>query len=308
VVDAQRRPAKADIKQNNFADKKMHQTKVIKAFGKADRFSAEKLTRSLKRSGVSDEIITEVVQEITAQLQDGITTKQIYKQAFDLLKQYSKPHAARYKLKQAINDLGPSGFPFESFVAELLKYEGYTTQTGVIVEGHCVTHEIDVIAEKDDHHFMVECKFHNNPGIHSDVKVPLYIQSRFVDVAAKWKELPGQESRFHQAWLVTNTRFTGDALTYGTCMGIHLISWDYPEKFSLRDRITTSGLYPLTCLLSLTNQEKTLLLNRGTVLCKQLCRQPELLKLIGIRNEQRIQAILGEAEQVCMQFGHTAPH
>lgn len=286
----------------------MNKVKIIKAFGKAEEFSEQKLIRSLKRSGANHEVIENVVQEIIAHLKEGMTTKEIYKQAFGLLKQYSAPHAARYKLKQAINDLGPSGFPFELFVAELLKYEGYETKTGVIVEGHCVKHEIDVIAEKDESHFMVECKFHNGQGIHSDVKIPLYIQSRFLDVAAKWKEMPGHDTKFHQAWIITNTRFTDDAISYGICMGINLISWDYPSKFSLRDRINASGLHPLTCLTTLTGYEKKLLLERGIVLCRQLCPHPELLREIGIRNEQRIQKIIIEGQQVCMLFSQQYPH
>jgi len=270
----------------------MGNIKIIKAFGEADVFSEEKLRRSLQRSGIANNIVDEVVHEITPHIKEGMTTKEIYKQAFDLLKQYSKPHAARYRLKQAINALGPSGFPFEFFIAELLKYEGYITKTGVIVQGHCVKHEIDVVAEKNDQHFMIECKFHNGQGIHSDVKIPLYIQSRFQDVAA---------NRFQQAWLITNTRFTEDAVTYGSCMGINLVSWSYPAKYSLRERIDTSGLYPLTCLISLTSHEKSLLLNKGIVLCKQLCEQPQLLATVGIRNEQRIKNILSEGRQLCMQ-------
>ncbi len=283
---------------------KMSAVKIIKEFGQPEFFSQDKLRRSLKRIGANDEIIAEVVQEISSQLKEGMTTRQIYQQAFDLMKRYSAPHAARYKLKQAINELGPSGFPFELFVAELLKYEEYQTQTGIVVEGHCVKHEIDVIAEKREHHFMIECKFHNSQGIHCDVKVPLYIQSRFLDVERRWKEWPGHEKKFHQAWIVTNTRFTVDAISYGTCMGLHLISWDYPAKSSLRDRINASGMHPLTCLTNLTDQEKKLLLEMDIVLYKQLCQQPELLRNVGIQNEERINNVLSEGIEVCMQFGH----
>ena len=41
---------------------------------------------------------------------------------------------------------GPTGFPFEKLTAEILESMGYSTRTGVIVPGHCVKHEIDVIA------------------------------------------------------------------------------------------------------------------------------------------------------------------
>lgn len=285
----------------------MKAIKIIKAFGKAEPFSEDKLRRSLRRSGVGDERVSSIVQEISSQIKEGMTTRQIYRQAFSLLKQYSAPHAARYKLKQAINELGPSGFPFELFVAELLKFEGYMTQTGVIIQGHCVKHEIDVVAQKEEQHMMIECKFHNSQGLHSDVKIPLYIQSRFLDVERGWKELPGHEKKFHQAWIVTNTRFTEDAISYGTCMGIQLISWDYPSKFSLRDRINASGLHPLTCLTSLTSHEKKLLLDQGIVLCKQLCRQPDVLQHIGIRSGERTRHILKEGNQVCLQFSSNYP-
>jgi Holliday junction resolvase-like predicted endonuclease len=285
----------------------MKKMKIIKAAGNLQWFSEEKLKRSLKRSGAPDNVIADVVQEITSQLREGMTTRQIYRQAFSLLKQFAPPFAARYKLKQAIHQLGPSGFPFERFVAELLKFEGYHTQTGVIVEGHCVPHEIDVIAQKEEHHFMVECKFHQGQGVHSDVKIPLYIQSRFVDVERKWKAMPGHASKFHQAWIVTNTRFTRDAISYGTCMGMSLVSWSYPEKFSLRDRIENSGLHPLTCLTSLTSHEKKRLLDSGVVLCRQLCQQPALLDTIGIRSEVRTRQILTEGERLCLHSAQGRP-
>lgn len=280
------------VKTNNIT--------IIKAFGEMESFSEQKLRRSLKRSGADEDVITSVVNEVISHLKDGMSTEEIYKQAFDLLKQYSPPNAARYSLKQAINNLGPSGFPFELYVAELFRYEGYDVQTGVIEQGHCVKHEIDVIAHKGNFHFLVECKFHHSQGIHSDVKIPLYIQSRFVDVATVWKLLPAHESKVYQAWLVTNTRFTDDAITYGTCMGINLISWAYPQGKSLRDWVNKSGFHPLTCLTTLTAHEKQSLLEKRIVLCKDIANNPFLLHDAGIKNQLRIERVSQEAKQVCL--------
>ncbi len=67
-------------------------------------------------------------------------------------------------------ELGDTGYPFEKFVAALLRSEGYETKVGVIVQGHCVTHEVDVVAENDRHHYMCECKFHNSQGRFCNVK------------------------------------------------------------------------------------------------------------------------------------------
>jgi len=282
----------------------MKNIKIVKAFGQTELFSEEKLRRSLKRSGADEHIIASVADEVVSHLRDGMKTKEIYKQAFDLLKQYSPPHAARYRLKQAINDLGPSGFPFELYIAELFKFEGYEVQTGVITEGHCVKHEIDVIAQKGNSHVLIECKFHNNQGTHSDVKIPLYIQSRFLDVAAVWKLLPAHESKIHQAWLVTNTRFTDDAITYGNCMKINLTSWNYPQGKSLRDWVNKSALHPLTCLTTLTTHEKQSLLQKRIVLCRDIIDNSSILYGAGIKNQTRIEQIFHEVKQVCDQTGN----
>jgi hypothetical protein len=290
----------AHVQFTNSLAGSMNNIKIVKAFGEKELFSEQKLRRSLKRSGAEEHVITSVVDEIGSHIKDGMHTKEIYKQAFDLLRQYSPPHAARYKLKQAINDLGPSGFPFELYIAELFKREGYDVQTGILFEGRCVKHEIDVVAQREKDHFLIECKFHNSQGIHCDVKIPLYIQSRFLDVTAKWKLLPTHESKNHQAWLVTNTRFTDDAITYGNCMGITLNSWNYPSEKSLREWVNKSGLHPLTCLTTLTGREKQYLLEQKNVLCKDIINHPFILKGAGIKNQSRIDHILNEAKKVCL--------
>ena len=131
-------------------------------------------------------------------------------------------------------------------------------------------HEVDVEAEKEDKHFMIECKFHSDQARKCDVKIPLYIHSRFEDIRQQWAKQPGHHQRFHQGWLVTNTRFTTDAIEYGTCVGLNLISWDYPKHGSLKERIDVSGLYPLTCLTTLTRREKQALLDQDVVLARDL--------------------------------------
>jgi hypothetical protein len=218
--------------------------------------------------------------------------------AMSKLKSRSKPMAARFHLKQAIMELGPSGFPFENFIAALLKEQGYAVQIGVTVQGKCVKHEVDVIAEKDNQHFMIECKYHNQPGNVTNVKIPLYIHSRFRDVEEQWKQIPGHSMKFHQGWVVTNTRLTTDAVQYGSCAGLHLWSWDYPYGKGLKDIIDETGLYPLTCLTTLSVHEKNELLNRHIVMCKELCHNPQLLSQIGIKGD-RADRIIREGNELC---------
>lgn len=273
---------------------------ITKASGEQAVFKPEKLTRSLRRAGAKEEVISQILDSVRSQLYDGMTTKKIYQIAFGLLKKASKTIASKYKLKDAIFELGPDGFAFEIFISELLKHQGYDVQLGKIVSGHCVAHEIDVIAAREEHHFMVECKFHHNKGIFCNVKVPLYIQSRFKDVEQKWLQLAGHETKFHQAWVVTNTRFTKDAIQYGTCAGLHLLSWDYPSGNGLREQIDRLRLYPVTCLTSLNLSEKQKLVEHQIILCKLLSKRVNVLAKMGI-DDARIPLILKEAESLCIE-------
>lgn len=273
---------------------------ITKASGELLPFSPEKLRNSLIRSGAAPGIADEIQKEISSRLYTGVSTKKIYRWAFSLLRERSNRLAGKYHLKKAIMELGPEGFAFEKFVGEILKNDNYSIQIGQIVHGLCVDHEIDVIAEKGEHHFMIECKFHNQPGTVSDVKVPLYIQARFKDVEAAWLQVPGHGSKFHQGWVVTNTRFTSDAIKYGTCAGLKLIGWDHPNGGSLRHRIDDSGLYPVTCLNSLTREEKQALLSQGIVLSRDLCSNKNVLLKAGVKASKIIK-VQEEALLLCQQ-------
>ena len=274
---------------------------IIKASGEKAPFNKGKLKQSLLRSGATNEQADEITNKVIEMLVEGMSTRKIYKTAFRLLRNYSRQAAARYKLKQAIMELGPSGFPFEQFVGELLKHKGYKTQVGIIVKGHCVNHEIDVIAEKVEHHFMIECKFHNRQGYVCDVKIPLYIQSRFLDVERQWKQLAGHAEKFHQGWVVTNTRFSDDASKYGRCMNMNLVGWDYPKNNGLKDWIDGSGLHPVTCLTTLTQKEKQQLLDRKIVLCKTMHHNQSVLQNIGIHSP-RLEKVMEECSALCEEF------
>ena len=272
--------------------------RIVKASGESEIFSAEKLKNSLEKAGASQVQIERIITEISDCLYEGMSTKKIYRIAFNMLKESSRHLAAKYHLKQAIMELGPSGYPFEKYVGEILSYQGYKTRIGEIVQGKCVSHEIDVIAELDHLHFMIECKYHNQLGTFSDVKIPLYIQARFKDVESQWVKLPGHGTKFHQGWVVTNTRFSSDAIQFGNCSGLKLLGWDYPLKGSLKDLIDTLGLYPITCLTTLTKIEKQYLLDKSIVLCQEISDNEKYLVQAGIK-QARIKTILNEVSQLC---------
>ncbi|RXP54811.1 ATPase [Lutibacter sp. HS1-25] len=276
----------------------MSNIQILKDNGELANFERAKLIASLSKSGASDSVVEKIVTEIEFLLFNGITTKEIYKKAFEKLKNHARPTAARYNLKKGILEFGPTGFPFEIFVGELLKQQGYSVKIGVITQGFCVQHELDVVAEKDNNHFMIECKFHSSFNTKCSVKIPLYIQSRFLDIEKQWVKQEGHGHKFHQGWVVNNTRFSEDAIQYAECMGLKLLGWDYPKNGSLKDIISTSGLYPITCLNTLKKSEKQALLNKNIVLCKQLCIETSLLDEIQIPALKQ-NKILKEARALC---------
>ena len=271
---------------------------ITKASGEKVPFDVSRLRRSLERSKAEPKAVDEVIDTISALLYEGMATKEIYRKAFGLLKKQSRSAAARYKLKSAIMELGPAGFAFEKFVAALLKADGYSTQTGQIVPGKCVKHEVDVIAQRANVQCMVECKFHSTKGKNSDVKIPLYIRSRFVDVSEAWNHDPQFEGLEFEGWVVTNTRFTSDAEQYGGCVGLKLISWDAPKGNSIKERIDRSGLHPVTSLTSITLSEKKTLLDMDIVLCSELTKAPQLLSKIGLA-KKRSNRVMNEVNQLC---------
>ncbi|RRQ50652.1 ATPase [Maribacter algicola] len=271
---------------------------VQKSSGERVQFSMDKLRSSLKHSGADHELVEDIVMKVRDEIYPGITTNEIYNRAYALLKKRKSVFASKYKLKKAIYELGPTGFPFERFVAAILKYSGYQVEVGVFLEGHCVTHEIDVLAEKNENTTIIECKFHNDKGLNCNVKIPLYIHSRYNDIKEHWVKGKRAKSTLEKGWVVTNTRFTQDAIRYGVCANLHLLSWDYPKNEGLKDRIDRLGLYPITVSTLLSNREKQFLLSRDVVLCRQLKKDKFFLDHLGISTNRKAK-ILDEIGQLC---------
>jgi len=273
---------------------------VKKYSGELVQFDESKLHFSLKRSGADEAVIQKIIKRVKEDLTEGKPTQKIYSEAFKVLKRLSRASAARYNLKQSIMKLGPSGFPFEKYIAEIFKYQDFKVKTNLTFNGKCVTHEVDVLAEKNNMVFVTECKFHNRQGVKSDVKVALYFKSRVIDIANGNQHLPEFKGKEIVGILATNTRFTLDAIAYCKCENIQLISWDYPQNSSLKDRIEISGLYPVTCLTSLKKREKQILLDEGIVLGKTLKEKPELLNQFKF-TKFRKKNIKQELDELCFQ-------
>jgi hypothetical protein len=273
---------------------------VTKSNGQRELFEEGKLIESLKAAGGSNDAVDEIVKRVEGEMQDGMSTAVIYSHAFNYLRASNLPHAAaRYSLRRALADLGPNGYPFEKFVAEIFKSWGYETTTDMNVQGHCVSHEVDVVAWKDDTLHMVEAKFHNEFGLKSDLKVALYVSARFQDLAGRKFVFGGRERTLSKGWLVTNTKFTGEAIKYGECRGdLHMIGWNYPHTENLHHLIDKFALYPFTILASVDRQTRKNLFQNGVVLCRDLVKYPGHLTDAGVTGPAA-EKVIAEAKMMC---------
>jgi len=259
---------------------------IVKADGTREPFEASKLHGSLVSAGSKEVLAQEIVQHIENELKDGMSTSEIYKHAFFLLRKKQRRAAIKYSLRSAVMELGPSGFPFEKFVAEIFTSKGYQTKTGEIVMGQCVAHEVDVVAWNENKLIMVEAKFHNSANFKSDLKVALYVKARFDDLRDTKHTSYGKTRSLDEMWLVTNTKFSSTAIHYAECKGLKLVGWNYPEKGSLQDLIDDGGVHPVTCLTALSKHQKNSLIAQNIILCRQLIDNTEALKNFGFSDQK----------------------
>ena len=258
------------------------QVTIVKANGAHETFDPEKLRFSIFHSGASEEVTEQVLNHIIPEIHDGMSTSDIYEHAFHFLENLERPVARSYSLRRAVMDLGPSGFPFEDFIAEILKTKGFTCETRQTLLGGCVSHEVDVVAYNAKKLMVVEAKFHNELGTKSDLKVVLYVKARFDDLRDNVYDYGGNDRKITDAWLVTNTKFSSTAIHYAECQDMTLIGWNYPEKGNLQDMIEESVLHPITCLTSLSQSEKQELIKQSVVLCSSIKENPErLVEIFG---------------------------
>ena len=275
---------------------------ITKANGDRELFDALKLLRSLTRSGAADKAAHKVVDHIVKELKDGMSTTYIYRHAFSLLRKIEEqPVAARYSLRRAILELGPTGFPFEDYIAEIFSGLGYKTATGQIVKGKCANHEVDMVAHKENRCIGAEIKFHNSLGIKTDLKVALYVHARFEDIKGNLCLQEGGSGK-DEGWLITNTKFTKNAIAYGRCANLTLLGWNYPKKGNLSDLIKETVVYPITTLSTLTHTEKRALLGAGVVLCRNLGSDREILARAGVK-ASKIATVIAESQALC-SAGH----
>jgi hypothetical protein len=280
---------------------------VIKQSGEREPFSESKVRRSLAKAGTEKVVEEKIIKKLNKKIYSGITTKEIYRLVFAWLKLEKSLWASKYNLKQAIIDLGPTGYPFELFLAKLLEAFDFQVETSQILSGKCVDHEVDIIAKTEFFNYLsqsnkpacylIECKFHGRSGIKVALKTALYVWGRFYDLQETNLTAFGGQDFFTKGLLATNSRATSEAVKYCRCVGLEVLSWDYPKGRALPDLVSQSNKHPLTCLPSLSFQDKHILLKEGLIFCQDLVDNLTWQKLIGHKSKK----IISQAKEMVGQ-------
>lgn len=262
---------------------------IVKADGRKVSFDPNKVIGTCIRAGASRKEAKRIAKNTFDLIENGFTTREVYR---IVLRNISKIDGGkviqhRYKLKESIMKMGPAGFPFESFISQILSNYGYDVK-GVRkkIRGRCGKHEIDVIAKQKNKRYMIECKYHHRRGIHTSLKDSLYTHARFLDL-----------EDFDEEILSCNTKLSKDALEYATCIGQNLLCWKHPNGKSLENMIDKKGLYPIT-LLNLSKIELKAFSDIHFMIAKDLLtadlRQLNRKTRIPLPRLQRLQNLVRE--------------
>ena len=266
---------------------------VVKESGEREEFNPLKVKEALRRAGLSGKGADEVMAKLSPRLYDGMNTKKIYQMVYELVNRMKPEISHKYNLKRALLEIGPGGYEFEDFTAKLLAYDGYKTEVRQILQGKCVTHEIDVIAVKNKEAYLIECKFYNEAGVRCRIQTALYVYARYLDVREGAKR--GLCREITKPWLVTNTKFSEDVVRYAECMDIPLLGWRYPLENGLEARIDRTKCYPIT-VIPMGQDIRGRLLSKKIVTVADIPESPQKLADISGISLAKAKEIIGYAE------------
>lgn len=272
--------------------------RVVKLSGEVVEFDEFSLRKSLYNSGADKEEADRVFDIIYPKIYDLIPTKELYALAFEELKAIRNSFAARYKLKRALQALGPEGFYFEKWVTKIFLAQGFEAiHSQTIMGASGVTHEIDIIAHNKEESLFCECKFRNDIDSKISVTTPMYFKSRFDDIKVKTYEYFGKTIKPTRGFVITNAYFTTDSIKFAEYHQLNLLSWNYPKEKNIKSLINEMGLYPITTMTTLTDEEEQLLLSKNCLLVKEIVQNPTLLDHFKFP-ESRKKVILQEANEL----------
>ena len=240
-----------------------------------------------------------IADTIEKEAYPNIKTSEIFKRIKELLRRQTPKAALIFSLKEGMRKLGPTGFPFEKYIAEIFKTLGYSVKTNQFLPGRCInSYEIDFVAEKDKTVYVGECKYRHLFGDRVRSSDALENYARFQDILSghlfKSKEYKGCSIK---TIMVTNTKFTSQTIDYAKCAGFNLLGWNYPKNKGLEYIIDKERLYPITILPSFKGYLKESFVQKGKMLAWDLINTPinKLAKTLGVK-EKEIDSLVREAK------------
>jgi hypothetical protein len=170
---------------------------------------------------------------------------------------------------------------------------------GTLLDGRCVKHEVDVLAVNEKEVRLFECKYRNRPNNTTDVKVAMYVRSRFEDL--RWTMKSQYPGKLFRGCLITNTRFTSDALRYAQCVDLEVMSWKHPRKMSLEKLIEDRRLYPVTVISGIQVGLVKSLIDRNIILLKDLAamNKEEIQKKFSL-TDRKAATLKKQADELCL--------
>jgi len=271
---------------------------VVNSKGEKESFSFQKVYKSAKRAGTSGVIAKRIAREIERRAYPGIRTLEIFKRVKKLLKKEAPKPALKFSLKEAMRKLGPTGFQFEKYIAEIFSQKGFRVRINQRISGFCCKqYEIDFTARKKNLLYIAECKYRNLPGGKVDLDIALSNHARFLDIKKEYSCYKKTKNLKIKSILITNAKFTTKAIKYSRCAGVELLGWGYPKKEGLEYLIEHQKMYPITILPSFKKNMADIFAQERMMLAQDVLKiSPErLYRKTGISKKQII-SLRKEAE------------
>lgn len=273
---------------------------VVNSRGEKEPFSFKKVYQSAKRVGASESLARKTTESVAKTIYPGIKTSEIFNEVKNLLQKENSRAAIKFSLKKAIQKLGPTGFPFEKYVGAIFESLGFKVKLNQFLWGRCLKYEIDFLAKKENLLYVGECKYRSlleEGKVHSNIVLILF--GKFFDlkegIFSKDYNLPvtskmsaedrrvmeGLESYLRgplfknlniKPILVTDAKFTKDAIKFSKIRQIELLGWRYPKNKGLEYLIESQNLYPITILPSLKNYLAEILVSKKIMLVKDFLK------------------------------------
>lgn len=270
---------------------------IVKKSGEVEVYDPQKLCASIEAAGTPKVLAQKICIEVEEGLEPGATTKKIYRETVRRLLKEGIELTARYSLRRAIDNLGPTGFLFEQFIEALLQAHGYKTQRNIMMKGECVIHEVDVFAKKGDVNFIIEAKYHNDHNIKTHIDQVMYADARLMDIQRRQKKRG--DTGDYVMWVITNTKFSHQAIKYSKCRELKLLGWNYPHDNNLEEMIIHKKMYPITVLPSLTKFARDEFTKHTMILAQDILPYSvESLKKQFSLSESLAKKLLNEAHEL----------